>query len=104
MKKADWLKVIPSSGLGLWLSPDEAQVAGPPLFEDGATCLFCGPQEPLDKQGHHTTTCKQGPHVCSHHNILRDVVFEFFLHAQLSPELEWGSGMDHIQSQTCTAA
>ena len=105
---SDWLKVTPSPGLGLRLSPDEAQVLikwrlGLPLFEDGATCPLCGPQEPLDKLGHHATTCKRGPHVCRHHNVLRGVLFEFFSRALLSPELEKGSGMDHSHSQTCPA-
>ena len=72
---SDWLKVTPSPGLGLRLSPDEAQVLfnwwlGLPLFQDSATCPLCGPQEPLDKLGHHATTCKRGPHVCCHHNVL----------------------------------
>ena len=102
---SDWLKVTPSPGLGLRLSPDEAQVLikwwlGLPLFEDGATCPLCGPQEPLDKLGHHVTTCKRGPHVCCRHNALRGVLFEFFSRALLSPELEKGSGMDHLHSQT----
>ena len=104
----DWLKVTPSPSLGLRLSPDEAQVLikwwlGLPLFEDGATCPLCGPQEPLDKLGHHATTCKRGPHVCCHHNVLRGVIFEFICQALLSPELEKGTGMDHSHSQTCPA-
>ena len=106
-RSPDWLKVTPSPGLGLWLSTDEAQVLfkwllGLPLFEDGATCPLCGPQEPLDKLGHHATTCKRGPHVCCHHNqnVLWGIIFEFFSQALLSPELEKGSGMDHSHSQS----
>ena len=95
----DWLKVIPSPGLGLQLSTDEAQVLikwwlDLPLFVDGAEPLALyvpEAQEPLDKLGHHATTCKRGPHVWCHHNIQRDVVFELFHHALLSPELEKGS-------------
>ena len=75
-------------------------IEGLPLFEDGATCPLCGPQEPLDKLGHHATTCKRGPHVCRRHSVLRDVLFELFSRALLSPELEKGSGMDHSHSQT----
>ena len=70
---------------------------GLPLFEDGA---ICGPQETLEKLGHHATTCKQGPR---RNNTLWDTRFNFLRCTLLSPELEKGSSLDHLLSQTCPA-
>eukprot|EP00731_Ephydatia_muelleri_P031413 Em0022g927a len=91
-----WLKVQPSPKLGLALMPDEAQVIlkwwlGLPLTPEGTPCPLC--HHNMDAWGHHMLTCRSGGDVITRHNQLRDCIADVCHKANLSPQIEKGSGI-----------
>ena len=70
-------------------------MVGPSISPPGAICPRCLGQVALDLQGHHALTCKRGPdvRVVSHHNALRDCLYDFCRWAGLNPQREMGAGM-----------
>ena len=95
-----WQSVVPSPGLGLHLEPNECQMVFKwwlGLDTSGrSTCPFC-PHAALDPLGHHAITCRHGGDVVIRHNMLRDVLADFFRRAHLSVAVEKGHGLtrDH---------
>eukprot|EP00731_Ephydatia_muelleri_P037801 Em0566g3a len=73
-----------------WLGMDLAQ---------GFNCTFC-PSLALDPLGHYAITCKHGDDVVSHHNKLRDVFVECCSRANVSAQVEVGSGFGHDKRNT----
>ena len=92
-----------SPGLGLHLEPNGCQVvikwwlaSGPP------TSPFC-PHAALDPLGHHAITCRHGGDVVIRHNLLRDVLADFFHRAHLSVAVEKGHGLARDHNHQCPA-
>ena len=54
----------------------------------------------VDHFGHHALTCKNGSDVLSHHNRIRDTLFEFCQRACLGAQLEARSSLGHDARQT----
>ena len=101
---ADWLRVVPSPGLGLALEPNEMSVAlkwwlGLPLNSTSTVCPF-HPTTPLDPLGHHALTCRKNGDVVIRHNRLRDVLYESCSRALLRPQLERGAGLSERNQQS----
>ena len=101
-----WLSVLPSPGLNLHMDPPEFQVAlkwwlGMDLAQ-GINCTFC-PSLGLDPLGHHAITCKHWGDVVSCHNKLCDVFVECCRRANVSAQVEVGSGFGHDICNTRTA-
>ena len=65
----------------------------------GFNCTFC-PSLALDPLGHHATTCKHGGDVVSHRNKLCDVFVECCRRANVSAQVEVGSGFGHDKRNT----
>ena len=65
----------------------------------GLNCTFC-PSLALDPLGHHAITCKHGGDVVTRHNKLRDVFVDSCRHANVSAQVEVGSGFGHDKSKT----
>ena len=65
----------------------------------GLNCTFC-PSLALDPLGHHAITCKHGGDVVSRHNKLRDVFVECCRRANVSAQVEVGSGFGHDKRNT----
>eukprot|EP00731_Ephydatia_muelleri_P019621 Em0012g446a len=91
------------SSLNLHMDPPEFQVAlkwwlGMDLAQ-GFNCTFC-PSLALDPLGHYAITCKHGDDVVSHHNKLRDVFVECCSRANVSAQVEVGSGFGHDKRNT----
>ncbi|KAL5500007.1 hypothetical protein EMCRGX_G011492 [Ephydatia muelleri] len=100
---ASWLLVTPSPGLDLHLDPNELQISiqwwlGIDTAR-GSSCSRC-PGLALDRFGNHTTTCKRGGDVVTHHNHLRNVIVEFCHRAHLGVRVESGSGITPDLSRT----
>ena len=95
-----WQSVVPSPSLGLHLEPNECQMVFKwwlGLDTSGrSTCPFC-PHAALDPLGHHAITCRHGADVVIRHNMMRDVLADFFRRAHLSVAVEKGHGLtrDH---------
>ena len=62
----------------------------------GLNCTFCA----LDPLGHHAITCKHGGDVVSHHNKLCDVFVKCCRRANVSAQVEVGSGFGHDKHNT----
>ena len=100
---AAWLSVLPSSGLHLHMDPPEFQVAlkwwlGTDLAQ-GLNCTFC-PSLTLDPLGHHAITLQAWGDVVSCHNKLCDVFVECCRQANVSAQVEVGSGFGHDKRNT----
>ena len=65
----------------------------------GLNCTFC-PRLALDPLGHHAITCKHGGDVVSRHNKLHDVFVECCRRANVSAQVEVGSGFGHDKCNT----
>ena len=65
----------------------------------GNNCTFC-PSLALDPLGHHAITCKHGGDVVSRHNKLSDVFEECCRRANVSAQVEVGSGFGHDKRNT----
>ena len=98
-----WLFVTPSLRLNLHLDPSEFQVAikwwlGLPACQ-GQICPQCSSHS-LDYFGHHALTGRKGPDVVTHHNRIRDTIFELCQLACLGAQLEARSSLGHEERQT----
>ena len=76
--------------LKLWLGMDLAQ---------GLNCTFC-PSLALNPLGHHAITSKHGGDVVSRHNKLCDAFVECCRRANVSAQVEVGSGFGHDKCNT----
>ena len=68
----------------------------------GLNCTFCLSLA-LDPLGHHAITCKHVGDFVSHHNKLRDVFVECCRQANVSAQVEVGSGFGHDKPQHQTS-
>ena len=95
--------MTPSLRLNLHLDSSEFQVAikwwlGLPACQ-GQICPQCSSHS-LDYFGHHALTGRKGPDVVTHHNRIRDTIFELCQLACLGAQLEARSSLGHEERQT----
>ena len=95
---ADWLRVVPSPGLGLASRAQRnersaREVVARSAAEQYQYCLIPSTPHstPLDPLGHHALTCRKNGDVVIRHNRLRDLLHESCSRALLRPQLERGN-------------
>ena len=87
----DWLRVLPSSNLGLHFLDCEFRLClqywlEVPLAGDFSSCPICS--RPVDPSGDHALACGGNNDRVLRHNSLRDVIFSAVQSAALSPRRE----------------
>ena len=90
-RAGDWLKVIPSTTLGLHMSDEEFRPClqywlGIRMIGENSTCPVC--QKSADAYGDHQVGCGGNGDRISRHNAIRDVVFSAAQSAALCPRKE----------------
>ena len=90
-RAGDWLKVIPSTTLGLHMSDDEFRPClqywlGMRMIGENSTCPVC--QKSADAYGDHQVGCGGNGDRISRHNAISDVVFSAAQSAALCPRKE----------------
>ena len=96
---ASWQSLVPSSGLGLHLEPNQYQViikwwlgldtSGRSNAHFASCC------------SHHAVTCWHGGNVVVHHNLLCDVLADFYCWAHLSVAVEKGHALTRDHNHEC---
>ena len=95
-----YISVVPTVGLNLSLEPSEFHTAikcglGIPVSSN-CSCPYC-PLHALDPHNHQVLPCKYGGDVVNQQNQLRDIQLESCHHACISPKLEAGYGVGHVE-------